>query len=198
VTPSEAVTTVKELMRLPGSSAACLYDLATERAIASKGARGMRTRHQARMARWALDSALALTLRVSGPGEVRELMIARDDGLHTVAVLTLPDGKASLVHLVSDPSTADPRAIRTALERIRADLRQQVLLGARRTPGATWPRGTPPAIPPALLARPGAGVADPVPERDAGLLDRVLASLRGPAETPASPSRTVRPEGATT
>jgi len=199
VTPTEAVATVKELMRLPGSSAACVYDLATERAIASRGARGMRTRQQAHLARWAMDSALAVTVKVSGPGEVRELTIARDDGLHTLSVLTMPDGKAALLHLVSDAAAADPGAIRATLDRIRADVRQRVLLGTRRTPGATWPDGAPPAIPATLLAGTGRGAPAPVPERDAGLLERVLAALRshGGADVPA-PSPTVRARGGTT
>lgn len=197
MTPTEAVATVKELMRLPGSSAACVYDLATERAIASRGARGMRTRQQAHLARWALDSALAVTLKVSGPGEVRELTIARDDGLHTLTVLAMPDGQNALLHLVSDAETADPAAIRTALERIRAGLRQRVLLGSRRTPGATWPRGAPPAIPATLLAGSGRGAPAPVPERDTGLLDRVLTALRSHAGAEA-PSPTARPRGGTT
>jgi hypothetical protein len=193
VTPTEAATTVKELMRLPGSSAACVYDLATERAIASRGARGMRTRQQARLARWAFDSALSVTLRASGPGEVRELTIAREEQLHTLSILTPPDGKASLLHLVSDPATADTHAIRAALDRIRTEVSRRALAGTRRTPGATWPQGRPPAVSPTLLPRPGAGV--PAPERDTGLLDRVLASLRSDAgaRVPVpSPSRTVR------
>jgi hypothetical protein len=111
----------------------------------------------------------------------------------------MPDGKAALLHLVSDAAAADPGAIRATLDRIRADVRQRVLLGTRRTPGATWPDGAPPAIPATLLAGSGRGAPAPVPERDAGLLERVLAALRshGGADAPA-PSRTVRARGGTT
>jgi hypothetical protein len=165
-------------MRLPGSHAICVYDLASERAVASRGARGMRSRQEGHLVRWALDSARAATRRTSGGGDVTEVSVARDGRLHTLAVLRPSGAEGALVHLVSDLAVAEPRAIREALQRIRTETRRDDLLGARREPGGTWPRGAPPAFARAQEAKPGNGVRRPVPDRDPVLLDRVLASLR--------------------
>jgi hypothetical protein len=199
VTPEDAQLVVKELMRLPGSTAVCVYDITTVRALACRGDRGMRARQHARMASWALMTATAATARRSEPGEAVELTIKREDRLHTMRLLDPADTPRIVVHLVTWLREADQKAIRSALDAVRDRFRGSGSLtlstGAAggvghtavgdvqaeplpwREPGRTWPAGVPAAFRQAFAGR-AASRWSPPSDEDRELLDRVLAVLR--------------------